>query len=87
MPVINIAGLTRSGYHLDDRDDGVTLVLRDGSNACVGRVRPAKPDGGGDPWEAELGRIRVMRPYPSRVAAIADVCAYADKNPQLATDT
>jgi hypothetical protein len=84
--MINIAGLTRSGYHLQDRADGVTLVIRDDSNACVGRVRPARSDAGNDLWAAELGRIRVMKPYASREAAIAAVCAYADKNPQLAIE-
>jgi hypothetical protein len=81
--MIELAGLTRSGYHLDDHADGLTLVMRDGSNVCVGRVKPAKPHAGDNLWVAELGRLRVMRPYASREAAIAAVCAYADKNPQL----
>jgi hypothetical protein len=71
-------------YHFDDLPDRmVTLVFRDGTDACVGRVY-SKPDDGADRWMAELGKAMVMTPFPSRDEALAAVCAYADRNPHLA---
>jgi hypothetical protein len=81
--MINGTTLAQAGYYVDDVTDGMTLVRRDGSGACVGRLYRAKPDPRSDLWLAELGRLRVMTPYPSRGAAIAAVCAYAEENPQL----
>jgi hypothetical protein len=78
----SLTGPGRSSYHFVDADDGVTLVFRTRSNACVGRVYHATARG--DLWTAELGRLRVLTPYSSREEALGAVCAYADKNPQLA---
>ena len=84
MPLINLPGLEQYAYHLVDGQDGVTLILRDGSNACVGRIHPARPDASDNSWTAELGQLKVMTPFPSREEALETVCAYADTNPQLA---
>jgi hypothetical protein len=71
------------GYHLDELPNGITLVLRNGSNACVGRLHPANP-AGDDLWAAEFGPLKVMTPYTSREEALRAICAYADRNPHLA---
>jgi hypothetical protein len=82
--MIDIPHLAQSSYHLEDLVDGAIRVLRDGSNACVGQIHPAMTGAADDLWLVELGQAKVMVPYPSRGAALAAVCAYADKNPQLA---
>jgi hypothetical protein len=79
--MINGTSRARAGYYLDDVADGMTLVRRDPSGACVGRLYRAEPDPGSDLWLAELGLLRVMTPYPSRDAAVAAICAFADENP------
>jgi hypothetical protein len=84
MLMINLTGLAPLAYHLVDVDDGATLVFRDASNACVGRVHPANPGAADDLWMAELGHLRVLTPYLSREGALGAVCAYAEANPQLA---
>ena len=72
-----------SGYYPEELSAGVTLVRRHGSDACVGRVYPATRDASDDLWTAELGALKVMIPYSSRSAALAAVCAYADRNPHI----
>ena len=82
--MINLSGLAPVAYHLIDVDDGATLILRDTSNACVGRIHPATRDAADDLWTAELGQLRVLAPYPSRDDALGAVCAYAENNPEVA---
>lgn len=71
------------GYHLDDRDAGVTLVRRNNSDACVGRVYPVDGPRSDGAWMAEMGHMRVMAPYTSLRSAVLAICIYADANPQI----